>query len=399
MTTTDTRTTADALDTLLPPDLLARMDERAPVYDRENSFFQEDFDELRATGFLDIAIPTEFGGHGFGLDVVADALRRIAYVAPATALAVNMHVYWTGVAADLLKGGDDSAQFILEEASAGKVFAALHGERGNDMPFFLSTSSAEKVDEGWKINGHKIFGSLSPVWDYAGFHAMDTSDPENPKIVHGFLQRDAAGIDVVDTWDTLGMRATQSQDTVLTDAFAADDKVVRVCAPGMAGADMFHVAVFAWALLDFAAVYHGLARRAFDLTVAGLPDKSSIALSRSMAHHPEIQHHVAEMRIALDASEALLERTTHDWAAGVEHADWPIRIVGTRHRVINESFEIVDKAMDLTGGGGAFKHSRMEQIFRDARMGRFHPGNTFLAHELIGKLSLGLDPDDPQRWG
>ncbi len=399
MTAIHTATTADALDALLPPDLLARMDERAPIYDRENAFFQEDFEELRATGFLDIAVPTEFGGHGFGIDVVSEALRRIAYVAPATALAVNMHVYWTGVAADLLKGGDDSAVFILEEAADGKVFAALHGERGNDMPLFLSTSSADKVDGGWKINGHKIFGSLSPVWDYAGFHAMDTSDPENPKIVHGFLRRDADGIDVVDTWDTLGMRATQSQDTVLTDAFAADDKVVRVCAPGMAGADMFHVAVFAWALLDFAAVYHGLAHRAFDLTVASLPDKSSIALSRSMAHHPEIQHHVAEMRIALDASEAMLERTTHDWATGVEHPDWPVRLVGTRHRVINESFEIVDRAMDLTGGGGAFKRSRMEQLFRDARMGRFHPGNTFLAHELIGKLCLGLDPDDSQRWG
>ena len=28
-------------------------------------------------------------------------------------------------------------------------------------------------------------------------------------------------------------------------------------------------------------------------------------------------------------------------------------------------------------------------------MGRFHPGNTLLAHELIGKLCLGVDPDAP----
>jgi hypothetical protein len=32
-------------------------------------------------------------------------------------------------------------------------------------------------------------------------------------------------------------------------------------------------------------------------------------------------------------------------------------------------------------------------------MGRFHPGNTLLAHELIGKLCLGIDPDAALRWG
>jgi hypothetical protein len=32
-------------------------------------------------------------------------------------------------------------------------------------------------------------------------------------------------------------------------------------------------------------------------------------------------------------------------------------------------------------------------------MGRFHPGNTLLAHEVIGKLCIGIDPDAAQRWG
>ena len=118
-----------------------------------------------------------------------------------------------------------------------------------------------------------------------------------------------------------------------------------------------------------------------------------------MAHHPEVQHSVADMRIAYDAAEAMLERTCSDWASGVEHADWPVRLIATRSFVINKAFEIVDTALDLTGGAGAFKRSRMEQLFRDVRMGRFHPGNSMLAHEVVGKLCLGINPDDPQRWG
>ena len=228
---------------------------------------------------------------------------------------------------------------------------------------------------------------------------MDVSDPDHPQIVHGFLSRDAEGIQIIDTWDTLGMRATQSQDTVLDRAFVPDELVALVCPAGFAGAGPFQVAIFAWALMGFSATYLGAAQRAFDITIDPMPERTSIALTNSMAHHPEVQHDVAEMRIAFDAAEAMLERTCGDWAAGVEHDDWPVRLVATRSFVIDQAYSIVDRALDLTGGAGAFKRNRLEQLFRDVRMGRFHPGNTMLAHELIGKLCLGIDPDEPPRWG
>ena len=384
---------------LLTDEMLARFDERAPIYDRENRFFDEDFEELKQSGFLLAAVPVELGGSGLGIDEYSQLMRRLGYVAPATALAVNMHCYWMGVASDLLKAGDDSCRWILEKAVEGDVFCALHGEAGNDLPLLLSSASAERVDGGWSITGHKIFGSLSPVWTYGGFHAMDTSNPDAPQIVHGFLPRSSDGYQIIDTWDTLGMRATQSQDTILDGAFVPDELCPVVCPVGFGGAGAFHLSIFAWALLGFASVYYGAAKRAFDMTVERMPQRTSVALTNSMAHHPEVQHNVAEMRMDLDASEALLDRTAADWASGVEHADWPVRLVGTRYTVILNAHKIVDRALDLSGGAAAFKRSRLEQLYRDIRMGRFHPGNTLLAHELIGKLCLGVDPDSPQRWG
>jgi alkylation response protein AidB-like acyl-CoA dehydrogenase len=399
MTTTDQASRTPAEAGVLTDDMLARFDERAPVYDRENRFHDEDFAELRASGYLDLAIPTELGGGGVRLDEYTQLVGRLGYHAPATALAVNMHVYWTGVAADLLRAGDDSCRFILERAAAGDVLCALHGEIGNDLPLLLATTSAERVDGGWSISGHKIFGSLTPVWTLGGFHAMDTSDPDAPQIVHGFIPRSTPGVEIIETWDTLGMRATQSQDTILDKAFVPDDLVALVCPAGFAGAGPFQVTIFAWALLGFAAVYLGAAKRAFDMTIERAPQRTSLALTNSMAHHPEVQHHVAEMRMAYDAAAALLERTAADWTAGVDHPDWPVRLVAARQVIINNAYEIVDRALDVSGGGGAFKRSRLEQLFRDVRMGRFHPGNSMLAHELIGKLCLGIDPDAAPRWG
>jgi len=139
------------------------------------------------------------------------------------------------------------------------VFAAGHGEAGNDLPLLLSSSKAERVEGGWEITGHKIFGSLSPVWTYLGLHAMDTSNPEAPQIVHAFLHRDTPRYRIEETWDTLGMRATASNDTILDRTFIPDEAVSLVCPAGLAGAGMFQVGIFAWGLLGFGAVYSAIA--------------------------------------------------------------------------------------------------------------------------------------------
>lgn len=399
MTITTPRTAVTAASALTD-EMLARFDERAPLYDRENRFFHEDLQELRDSGYLTLALPEQYGGAALTLADVGRLQRRLAYVAPATAIAVNMHFYWTGVAADLLRAGDHSMEWVLERAAAGDVFAAGHGESGNDVPVFLSTTTATRVDGGWELTGRKIFGSLSPVWDWLGVHGVDAADPDNPRIVHGFIPRTADGLRIEPTWDVLGMRATESNDTILDRTFVSDDQVVLVTPAGFAGAGPLQVSIFAWALLGFAQVYTGIAHRAYDLTVERVHQRGSIALTRSMAYHPEVQHEVAEMRMALESVDALLATLTEDWSAGVDHgALWPLKILTGKHVAVTKAWQVVDTAMDLSGGAGIFRRNRMEQLFRDARLGRIHPGNSALTHELVGKFSLGIDPDEQPRWG
>src|SRR5690349_20886837 len=112
-----------AVESLLTDSLLERCRERAPRYDAENRFFQDDFEELKAAGYLTMAIPRELGGLGLPLAGVARETRRLAQFAPATALALNMHNYWVGDAADHFRRGDHSVDWILEEAADGEVFA------------------------------------------------------------------------------------------------------------------------------------------------------------------------------------------------------------------------------------------------------------------------------------
>ena len=385
---------------VLTEEMLARFASRAASYDRENRFFAEDFEELRTSKYLLLPLPSEFGGAGMTLAEVCREQRQLAYHAPATALAVNMHLYWIGVAADLWRRGDASLEWILREAAAGEIFAAGHAESGNDVPVLLSTSKAERVDGGYRFTGRKHFGSLTPVWTRFGLHGMDTSNPSQPKIVHAFVARDTAGYTIKETWDVLGMRATRSDDTVLENAFVPDRYVARVVPAGGAGIDPFVLSVFAWALMGFGNVYYGLAKRALDQSIAAAKSKGSLALSRSMAYHPEVQHAIAEMVIELESIGPHLEAVAEDWSNGVDHgAHWPAKIFAAKYRAVEGSWRVVDLGLDVTGGTGIFRSACYERLIRDARLGRIHTANSFLTHEVVAKTALDISLDEQPRWG
>jgi alkylation response protein AidB-like acyl-CoA dehydrogenase len=386
-------------ESVLNESLLNRCRERAPEYDKNNRFFQEDFEELKAAGYLRMALPREFGGLGMNIAEVGRETRKLAMYAPATALALNMHNYWVGDAADAWRSGDKSLQWILEEAAAGEVFAAGHAEHGNDIPGLLSTTKAERANGGYTFTGRKAFGSLTPVWTRLGMHGMDMSDPAAPKIVHAFMPRDSKGYSIKDTWDVLGMRATRSDDTILEGAFVPDKYIVRVVPAGAAGADNFVVGFFTWALVGFGNIYYGLALRVREVLIEQLKTKTSIALTRPMIYHPEVQHGVAEISMDIEAMGPHVEAVATAWAEGNVGPDWLVRLMSMKHKVVEGAFRVADRALDLSGGFGMFKKSELERLFRDARAGKFHPANPLLTHEIVGKVSLGINHDEQPRWG
>ncbi len=384
--------------TELPTDMLERFRSRAGELDRTNSYFHEDLAELREIGYLTAAVPVHLGGWGFDLAQMAASQRRLARYAPATALSMTMHSYWVGAAAELERAGDSSQRWLLEAAADGAVVAAGHAETGNDIPVLLSTCLAERVEGGYRLTGRKQFGSNGPVWTWLGAHAVDPAAPGGPQIVHAFIERTSPGVTVVETWDTLGMRPTQSHDTVLDGVFVPDSRVGRVV-PAGDGSDPYLVAMTMWALPLIASVYVGVAERALELAVSGAWRKKSIAIARgAYAYNPMIQHQIAEMYLELDAATATLERFLDDWVAGADHGeDWVPKVYSAKWRSVEAAKRVVDVALDVAGGAGMFRGNELERLYRDVRCGGFHPGNDAITHEMVGKAVLGIIAEQP-RW-
>lgn len=377
---------------VLPDALLERIRGRAAGYDRDNAFFHEDLTELAAAGYLKIFVPASDGGLGLGLQAAAQLQRRLATAAPATALAINMHLVWTGVAHVLAARGDTSLDFVLREAGQGEIFAFGNSEAGNDSVLFDSrTTAVPQAGGGYAFTGRKIFTSLSPAWTRLGIFGKDVSAADGEgQLVHGFLTRESTGYEILADWDTLGMRASQSNTTVLDGAVVPAERIFRTLPVGP-NADPLIFAIFACFETLLAAVYTGIGERALTLGVDAVKRRTSFKNGgRSYAQDPDIRWKVADAAMAMDALYPQLSSVAADIDALADHgSQWFPKLVGLKVSATETARTVVDLAIRVSGGSSYFRGSELERLYRDVLAGMFHPSDDESAHNTVANAWLG----------
>ncbi|MFD4420569.1 acyl-CoA dehydrogenase family protein [Agromyces sp. NPDC058484] len=378
-------------DTLLTDDLLERIRERAAAYDRDNAFFDDDLADLQGAGYLTALVPEELGGLGWGFEEAVRAQMRLAGAAPSTALAVNMHLVWTGVAKILRDRGDDGLEFVLRESAAGEIFGFGISEAGNDLMLFGSRTNADpQPGGGYRYTGRKIFTSLSPAWTRLGTMGLDSVSPDAPKIVYGFIDREDPDIRILDDWDTMGMRASQSRTTVLDGAFAASDRIVRRLDAGP-NSDPFIFGIFAAFELLLASVYAGIGARALELAVTAAHRRTSLKNDgRTLAEDPDIRWRIADAALAQDGIEPQLLAIARDLDGLADHGRfWFAKLAGVKVRATETAKHVVDQAVRVSGGSTYFAGSELGRLYRDVLAGIFHPSDDESAHSTVATAWLG----------
>lgn len=374
---------------LLPAALLERFRARAAGYDARNEFCQEDFDELAACGYLRLFCSENDGGAAVGMADAVACQRRLAAAAPATALAVNMHLVWTAVATLLKQRGDDSLGFILTEAAAGEVFAFGLSEPGNDAVLFDSNTVAERqADGGYAFTGTKIFTSLSPVWTRLGVFGKSVNGG-NDQLVHGFITRGSAGTDIIEDWNTIGMRATQSHTTRLNGVVVPPERIFRHLPVGP-NPDPLVFAIFAAFEMLISAVYAGLADRALELAAEAPLHRAPGMDGLPVASRPGVRTAVADAAMKWEALDAHIRTRAADLDNGVDHGGlWFAKLVTIKVHATGAARELVDAAVSLSGGRGYFSDSEVSRLSRDVAAGSFHPSSLESARRTVANAWLG----------
>jgi hypothetical protein len=250
-----------------------------------------DIGVLRDAGYLSVALPGELGGLGCTLRQAACGQRRLAGLAPRTALAVSAHLYWTGAAADACRSGDSSMEWILREAARGGLFGAGHhapgtgAEPGKDLKFASPDSRCDRDDDGgYAFRSPDVVASLTPGCDWVAVHAL--TDGED--VSEGRSPRRHSRHDGVLAFAGTGSRCAP--------AF----RVARVL-PAGAPSDVFTTSAIGWGCAVLASVEFSAARRAFRRAVE--------SVSRSLLD----QWPVAEASLRLAMMKDRIAQVTHPW--------------------------------------------------------------------------------------
>jgi alkylation response protein AidB-like acyl-CoA dehydrogenase len=374
--------------------LASRCAERAAKHDREASFPFEDFADLHREGYLGLAVPKDLGGRGVSIYDFCLVQEQLAKGSGATALGANMHLYNIGGGFHLFR--DHFRRLVAERVQRdGAVIASSISEPGASLGSPQVT--ARKVAGGYRVTGRKYFCTLAPILRYFLFNAKleGFSKPHLSGTVTLAAERGSEGMEIVETWDAMGMRATGSHDIQFTDCFLPDECLIGEEGAGFEGG----LQSLPWYTLGIASVYTGVAGAAFEFVVEYVKQRKLHPLPRAIANLPGIQFTVAEMSIKLEAARALIYKTAAELAHGADFGDQLFPKVTTpQYFATNAALEIVTQAMQSMGGPSIFRRYPIERLYRDVRAGTLHPFTHYWLLEMIGKIALGIPLDEQPRW-
>jgi len=350
-----------------------RFAERVPETAQGDEFVAENFDELRASGLLAAAVPTELGGRGMEVPELAEMLKTMARACSSTALAFSMHTHIVALAAWRWRNQKAPMAPLLERVARDRIVLISTG--GGD--WLDSSGDAVAAEGGYRVTARKAFCSGVPAGDLLVTSAVVR---EKGEVIHFAVPLKAAGVRIEPTWQSLGMRNTASHDVALENVLVAETAVTARRPVGK-----WHPLFDMLCLISLPLVY------AVYLGVAQAARGRALEMVRKRKTDEVLLQQIGEMEDQL----ALAELAHADWlacaAAGKPGRETTSRCMTDRTLVARGVLGTVDAAMNVAGGAAFYRRHGLEQLFRDAQGARFHPLQEGPQRNFTARLALGLD--------
>ena len=373
----------------LTEELLAQIHQRAAQYDLENAWPKEDYEALKEAGYYKAFVPKEYGGYGLSLQEIAQEQTRLAMAAPGTALGINMHQIIVGLAKHMVRFGNKKGEQILRDAADGKLLAFGISEPSNDRVLFGSISKAEpQEDGGYRFYGKKVFLSMGKYCDKLVSFGSDTSG-ESPLSVFAYLTPDAETFEVKDDWNTLGMKATQSNTVELKGIYAAEEQILTKVAPGPSF-DPVVFGIFAYFEILLAATYHGIGKRALEIGIETVKTRHSVSNDAPYSQDKNIRWRIAEAAIILDGIQPQINELSQTLESSEEYSFiWLPRLSSIKNRSVEVSKKAVEEIVRASGGSSYYNTTELSRLYRDVLAGLFQPSDQESLHDAWANILLG----------
>lgn len=367
--------------------LAVRAAARAATHDRENTFPFDTFRELQEAGYLALTVPEEFGGRGANVLEIALAQERLARGDGSVALAATMHLGQVGMLAQTRAWPPAIFERLCREiVTEGALInsAASEPDLGSPSRGGLPSTTATRTATGWRLNGRKSWTSLAPALRYFTVMAAVHDTDKTPYRANFLLPAGTPGVEIIETWDNLSMRATASHDLVLTDVELPEEALLPEAGARIPSDPRV------WGIVT-GAVYTGIAFAARDFAVNYARERRPNSLPGPIAELQTVQHRVAEIELLLLQARAVLYNAAEAWLAHPDQQDklaW--QLAAAKYLATNNAIKVTDLALRVVGSVGLTRALPLERYFRDVRAGLGNPPMDDVALTTIGRAALGV---------
>jgi alkylation response protein AidB-like acyl-CoA dehydrogenase len=375
--------------------LATKFSARAAEHDRNGSFPFENFDELRASGYPAWVVPTRYGGWGANLLEALLIAETLAQGDGSTALSAAMHLQTVGGAeekrtfpeplfAEICRAAVERgalANYISTEPEMG---SPSHG--GKPATTATPIPATGSRPPGYLVNGRKNFASMSPTLDFmiASATLQDGSGQDSAQVAN-FVIEPGPGVEIVETWDALGMRSTGSHDVVFRDVFVPTSRLIPPTPPLAPGKPR----VNAWFTMVVSAVYVGVAAAALQSAVRFAQDRVPPSLGKPIAQLENVQRRLGEAELLLHQARIQLYYAADLWDRYPDQrSEVGELVLVAKYTSTNNAVAAVDQCMRVAGGVSMTKSLPLERYYRDVRGGVGHPMHDDQILTTLGKAAI-----------
>jgi alkylation response protein AidB-like acyl-CoA dehydrogenase len=366
--------------------------QHAPDAERNRRLTREVLEALRAAGLCRLLLPKSLGG----LEIDPITYSRIV---------------------EEIAGFDSAAGWALQATNTGGWWSARLPREGSDEIYFENPDAvmaaafhppqrAVAAPGGYRITGRGPLASNihDADWIFLTAIIMDGDAPrmrgEAPEVIALVLR--ASDVQVADTWDALGMRATDSNDVLISDVFVPAARTFAFTPEFEPGVHfrgpLYRFPGIGGAVFSIAPVPLAVARGAIEEFRQLAQHKTSLGFTRPLRDRPAVQATLARAEGMLRAARLLYYDTMGAaWARTLSGEGNSLEqkadlLLAASHATAT-STRVTDLMHRMAGSAGIYARSPLERHLRDAQTLRHHGLLCESRFETVGQVYLGVPPE------
>lgn len=353
----------------------------AAARDREGGFPLELWHRMGELGLHGLVAPAEHGGIDADIVTICEVARTFGRAGEDLGLGLSWLSSMYVATVPLLHLGTEEqiARYVPDMVAGRTIGSQAISEPGAGSDVASLRATAKREGEGWVLNGGKIFITNAPLSGLFLVLAVTDPDAGRKGLTLFLVERDTPGLTIGEPMDKMGNHASPTAEVFLDDCPVPPESVL-----GTEGRGFYD---FLWSAgperLVLTALTLGVLEAATDRAIEY--SKTRVQFSRPIADLQAIRFKLADMRIAIDASSALIAAAAARLAAGED-----ARTATSVAKVFVSEAAVTNglQAMQVLGGYGYMKEYALERLFRDMRLMTVGGGTNEVHREAIAKAVL-----------